>query len=1208
MTRKRIKPRPSAMRRMLAAFDLHSRALVTRARALQRNVNERAGGAPFGLRLVLSRRLIIGALAGLCLLGTPSALLWWRLSTGPLSVDIVTPWLTSALQERLGGGHQIEVGGTQLERTEEGRAALRLRDIVVRDPDGTVVATAPKAEVGLSGAALLTGHLQAKRLSLIGATMAVRVERDGELTIFAGAEQRPIATASAPGHASHAIDRAAGPSGGGTSSSESAPPAPVEAGMSAAAAQSGNPLTTLLGWLENLDVLGRDGHELSEIGLKNGSLTVDDLRTGKHLTFSDINLSLTRPKEGGVALAINSKGTDGPSSLTATVTPRGHGRRVLEAVLRDLSPKDLMLALRIDNASFEADMPISAILRGEIGPDDVPELAEGRIVLGTGYIGNPKDEEDRIVIDEAHVNLRWDASTRQITMPIEVLAGGNRISLLAAVEAPLERGGVWQFNVNHGSIVLGSLDHGDDAPLVLDRLSLGGRVDPARHRIELTHGDLGGAAADLGFSGALDYSTSDLRLEAGLAGTRMSASSLKRIWPVFVQTKVRKWVIDNISGGTVERLEIATNAPLATLRSGGPPVPDDGVSIELLSSGVLLRPIKTLPVIRDADLVLHVKGRKVTVTINHGTADFPSGRKLSVANVLFEVPDTFPRDPPARLRFRFDGSVDAVAELIGMDPLREASGLQLDPATSRGSVVANVSLGLPIAHNITQDRLTYGIEADFANFSADHMVRNFKVEAAALHISATPQGIAVRGDTRIGGVPASIDYHVPIGGGDAEVRAQATLDDGSRGRLGLELNGALGGAIPIKVAGRLGSGDHDTRVTVEADLTQAKIVELLPGWNKPAAKSARASFVATYKPHVTRFEDIIVEGQGTLVKGTVELNNDDGEITLASFPTFNLADGDKASLKSERGPDGVLKVTMRGEVYDGRGFVKGSMSNAAPTEKQKTAAPDLDLDIKLGAVAGFNGEALRSVDLKLARRAGQIRSFSLSAKLGRDATLLGDLRGQPGARSVINIETNDAGALCRFTDTYPRIAGGQLWVTMDPPSADQGPQGGQINVRHFAVRDEPALARFAAGNPATYESGRRLSPEGQDVNFTHLRMTFTRAPGKLAIRDGVVWGPSMGATLDGILDYAHDTVRMRGTFVPLYGLNNMFVHLPLVGPILGGENEGLLGVTYEVVGPPHAPELRINPMSTLALGPLRKLFEFRGNDGAFGPQQTPTRE
>ena len=87
--------------------------------------------------------------------------LWWRLGSGPLSVDVVTPWLTAAVEERLGGGHRVEVGGTQIERTEDGHAALRLRDIVVRDRDGIVVASAPKAEVGISGFGLLTGHLQA---------------------------------------------------------------------------------------------------------------------------------------------------------------------------------------------------------------------------------------------------------------------------------------------------------------------------------------------------------------------------------------------------------------------------------------------------------------------------------------------------------------------------------------------------------------------------------------------------------------------------------------------------------------------------------------------------------------------------------------------------------------------------------------------------------------------------------------------------------------------------------------------------------------------------------------------------------------------------------------------------------------------------------------------------------------------------------------
>src|SRR4030081_902754 len=72
-----------------------------------------------------------------------------------------------------------------------------MRDIVVRDPDGTIVATAPKAEVGLSRAGLFAGHMRAERLSLVGAEMAVRIEPDSKITVFAGANKRPFVTASA---------------------------------------------------------------------------------------------------------------------------------------------------------------------------------------------------------------------------------------------------------------------------------------------------------------------------------------------------------------------------------------------------------------------------------------------------------------------------------------------------------------------------------------------------------------------------------------------------------------------------------------------------------------------------------------------------------------------------------------------------------------------------------------------------------------------------------------------------------------------------------------------------------------------------------------------------------------------------------------------------------------------------------------------------
>ena len=87
-------------------------------------------------------------------------------------------------------------------------------------------------------------------------------------------------------------------------------------------------------------------------------------------------------------------------------------------------------------------------------------------------------------------------------------------------------------------------------------------------------------------------------------------------------------------------------------------------------------------------------------------------------------------------------------------------------------------------------------------------------------------------------------------------------------------------------------------------------------------------------------------------------------------------------------------------------------------------------------------------------------------------------------------------------------------------------------------------------------------------------------------------GPQVGATIDGNIDFAKSDVRLRGTFVPLYGLNNAFGQIPIVGLFLGGSNEGLLGITYEVVGAPNAPVLRVNPISAVAPGLLRKFFEF----------------
>ena len=248
--------------------------------------------------------------------------------------------------------------------------------------------------------------------------------------------------------------------------------------------------------------------------------------------------------------------------------------------------------------------------------------------------------------------------------------------------------------------------------------------------------------------------------------------------------------------------------------------------------------------------------------------------------------------------------------------------------------------------------------------------------------------------------------------------------------------------------------------------------------------------------------------------------------------------------------------------------------------------------MKLGAVVGYNGEALRSLELKMSRRAGEVRSLGLNAKIGRSGTLTGELRGRSAGRQVVDLETSDAGALFRFTDVYSRMTGGQMTTLMDPPSANNPTQLGTLSVRNFAVHDESQLERAVANGTQAPRN---------NMDFSGMKVDFTRTPGRIALHDGVVRGPVLGGTIDGLIDYAGDEVHLRGTLIPLYGANNLLGQLPVVGLFLGGEKEGLVGVTYEVVGKTGSPVLHVNPLSALAPGLLRKVFEFPANSPIIVP-------
>ncbi|RED29077.1 AsmA-like protein [Rhodopseudomonas thermotolerans] len=1145
----------------------------------------RSAGSPWLKRAVLTVA-VIGVVLAAAFAG-----LWLRLGAGPINVDMATPWLADAIEENIGHGNSVEIGGTQIERAGRIRVAVRIRDIVVRDRDHVVIASAPKAEVRLSGWALLMGKLRAESLRLVGAELAIRINPDGQVTVSAGATERPLATGVAAGGRPAEFKLPTQPQAPAAPAAPDAASQAPSATPPVAGADSPDPMKGVLAglaWLDSLSLTGLDGQNLNEIGLKNGNLVVDDEQRGDRWTFENISLSLRRPSNGGVALSIGEEGRKA-WSLRVQVGPARDGVRSVELHANQVPTRTVLLALRLKNLTYSADFPLTGDLKGEIGRDGVPTYFRGKLTAGAGTVIDYDTPDYPMAIDQIETSFEWDANRRVLIAPFKVLAGPNRITLLASLEPPNGSVNDWQLGLSGGTIVLPGAQN--EAPLIFNRIAVRVRFDNANRRVLLTQADVSNGEIGVAGSGSIDYA-GEPRLTLGLAGTPMSVSALKRMWPVLIVPELREWVIERILTGSIQTIDVAVNSPMKNLSRRGPPIPDEGLLVNILGNGASIRPVDGMPIVKDADMRVRVTGRTATVAINQASADTDAGRKIALSDILFEVPDLAPKPAPSRIRFKLDGPVPAVAEVLASGRLSDAAALPIDPATSKGNVSAQVALGMPIQRELTKQDTSYSITADLAGFSADKLAMGQKLEAAALKVTANNQGYQVKGDVKINGQAAALDYRKPADG-DADVKLQATLDDASRARLGVDFGSGLSGPLGVKLTGKIGDNDQDSKFAIDADLTPVKLDNLLPGWSKQPGKPGRATFNVVRKPQSTRLDDVTIEGGGTLIKGSLEVDPD-GDLINANFPVYSPSEGDKAMLKADRSPDGVLKAVMRGDVFDGRGFIRSALSGSSGDTKGKSV--DFDLDLKFGAVAGFYGEALRSLEVKTTRRNGAIRSFTMTGKLGRDTPITADLRGRNQGREVIYLETNDAGAFFRFTDSYAKMYGGQLSLAVEPPTAEPREKEGLINVRDFTVKGEAALDRVAAGAPGG-------QPQG--LAFSRLRAEFSRQNGQLTIRDGVVKGPTIGATIEGSIDYGANQVRMSGTFVPMYGLNNMFGQIPIVGLFLGGgSNEGLIGVTYEVVGTPGKPVLRVNPISAMAPGVLRKIFEFntgRQNSGADFP-------
>ena len=261
-----------------------------------------------------------------------------------------------------------------------------------------------------------------------------------------------------------------------------------------------------LDWLDSLSLTGLDGQNLNEIGLKNGSLIIDDQQRGNKWNFENISLSLRRPSGGGVALSVGEEGSHA-WSLRVAVGPPANGVRSVDIRADKVSTSNILLALRLKDLTYSADLPLTGELKGELGRDGLPTYFRGKITAGAGTIIDSDTPDYPMAIDSAEMNVEWDAGRRVLVAPFKIISGANRITLLAHLEPPNDSITDWQLGFSGGTIVLAEID-ADQPPLIFNRIAIGLRFDTDKRRVLLTQADISNGEIGIAGTGSVDYSAS----------------------------------------------------------------------------------------------------------------------------------------------------------------------------------------------------------------------------------------------------------------------------------------------------------------------------------------------------------------------------------------------------------------------------------------------------------------------------------------------------------------------------------------------------------------------------------------------------------------------------------------------------------------------------------------------------------------------------
>jgi hypothetical protein len=1063
---------------------------------------------------------------------------------GMLKVGIAGDQLTdrarTAIAGLLGPKFEINLAGARIGVTENGRLGLTTNGLNIRpNAEGNPLAAIGRIDLGLSFGALLRGDLAVQSVTIRDANLVAPPR-----TPVAAADRQPPVW-----------------------------PKPDEI------------IASVYDQLDRFIALV-DRRETSMVALRN--ITIDLAAFGMPDPFVVTEGTLLRTDDDEVQISASLAHKGRVTTLNLTLTGIGrHSVRSFRGQLADIPFRFARTLLDfgvplVDAEITEAELTIN--FEGKTEPD-------GRVLRATAQFDDLHYRfRDRIDSSgDANIILSLHESANKLELSSSTIRLGRSVFRVEGAVGPnpdaATSGEGWRFELLSNDTYLAANDV-QSPPIRIQFKTSGGFTPKTRrlsfHEIALNtpDGTLRGQG-DVSFTGTFSPA-----VFLALQVKDLPVAQLKQAWPAQVAYGARMIMINRVFGGIVREGEINLAVQADRLGSEEDSRPGES-SMRAVVEGTRFDLVGDLPPVRDADAIIVNDGTHTEITVDKGTAYLASGKTatLSEGKLVLKDPRVYPFFGDAT--FKAAGDADALAEMIALKPVDAMRLVPFAASDLKGTVTGSANIRFPISFTGPAPDVTYSVAMDFADLSIAKPLDGQAISKASGKLSVTNAKAVVTASADLNGLPAEVELIEPIQ--DKSVQAKRSvaliLDDKAREVIAPGLNDIMSGPMAIELTGSRGKSD-----TIKADLTDAVLDLSFAGWKKGRGIPASATFRLAQGDGLTRIDDLVVSGKSFRIAGAVTV--DKAGLRSGKFGSVQLNPGDSVSLTIERRNNGY-DVKLDGRKADVRALIRqasDALDNAAATADGKT----IRLDAKIENLVGFGDTTLRNVTLTYVGAGGRIDKLTVNgATPSGGGVVVNDVT--TGDRRTFQLQSSDAGSVLRFLDIYPRMRGGTIVV--DLGSSGNGPQRGSVQARKFAIVDEPRLESLVASKP---NSGKSLGEvldgklKTSVVDFDEGLFDIVKGKGSLEIQRGFIRGPVMGMVLGGFLYDKNNRMLINGTFMPAYGINRVFAEIPIFGQLLGnGSDRGLLGITFRLTGDPKQPNVQVNPVSLIAPGIFRQIFEYR---------------